>query len=88
LHALETALPEFVPFLAAAGVPAIVWLFLRYFPQVANALVVLLAGVVAIVTGNKDRRESCHEVLDKITRRGGPPSWPRRRAVPGRPRRR
>jgi hypothetical protein len=61
---------SFMPVLAIAGVPAIVivWVVLRNFTHVARALVVLLAGIVAIATGDKDRRESCHKVLDKVTR--------------------
>ena len=66
------SLPEFVaPVLSIAGPAAVVFVILRLFPRVADAVVVLLAGIVAIVTHDKDRRESCHEVLDKVTRKDG-----------------
>lgn len=56
--------------------PALLFVILRSFPQAARAMVVLVAGIVAIVTRDKDRRESCHVVLDKVTRHDDPP--PRR----------
>jgi hypothetical protein len=49
--------------------PAVLFVVLRCLPHAARALVVLVAGIVAITTGNKDRRESCQAVLDKLTRR-------------------
>jgi len=81
LHFLETVLSEFLPVLAAVGTPALALtlIIVLYFPHVARAVMILVAGIVAVVTGDKDRRESCHEVLDKVTcRGGGPPAWPRR----------
>lgn len=84
------ALSEYVtPVLAVVGVPALLLVILRYSPQVARAVVVLLAGIVAIVTRDKERRESCHGVLDKVTRHdAGSSRRPRaispRRKPPGR----
>ncbi len=73
---------EFIPALAVAGVPAILWVVLRYCPQAADALVVLLAGIVAVVSRDEKRRESCHQVLDKVKRRESrPPGRQRRRQV-------
>ena len=68
-------LPEFVtPVLSIAGPAALVFVILRSFPQ---------AGIVAIVTRDKERRESCHAVLDKVTRHdAGPPRPPRSLSPP------
>jgi hypothetical protein len=61
--------PEFVtPVLTVVGVPALIFVILRSLPRVANAVVVVLAGIIAIVTHDKDRRDSCHKVLDRVTR--------------------
>src|SRR4051812_1378231 len=69
------ALPEYVaPVLTLVGVPALILVILRSSPQAARAMVVLVAGIVAIVTRDKDRRESCHEVLEKVTRNDAAPS--------------
>jgi hypothetical protein len=43
-----------------------VFVIMRCFRQTARAVVVLLAGIVAIVTRNPERRESCHKPLDSI----------------------
>ena len=77
-------LPEFVtPVLSIAGPAALVFVILRSFPQAARAVVVLVAGIVAIVTRDKERRESCHAVLDKVTRHdAGPPRPPRSLSPP------
>lgn len=73
------ALPEYVaPVLAVAGVPALIFAIMRCFPHAARALLLLLAGTVAIMTGNDKRRESCHEVLSALTRRDSKP-------LPGKP---
>ena len=73
------ALPVYVtPVLTVIGVPALVFVILRSFPQAARAALVLVAGIVAIVSRDKDRRESCHAVLDKVTRHDAdPPRQPR-----------
>jgi hypothetical protein len=71
-------LPEYVaPVLAVAGVPALVFVIMRSFPHTARAVVLLLAGIVAIVTSDDKRRATCQKVLDTLTRRDGdPPSLP------------
>jgi len=67
------SLPEFVtPVLSIAGPPALVFVIMRCFPHTARAVVLLLAGVVAIVTRDPKRRASCHKVLDALTRREAP----------------
>jgi hypothetical protein len=49
-------LPEYVaPVLAVAGMPALIFVIMRSFPNTARAVVLLLAGIVAIVTSD-DRR--------------------------------
>jgi len=68
------SLPEFVtPVLSIAGPAPLVFVIMRCFPHVARAAVVLLAGVIAVMTGNAERREACHKVLDTLTRRDGEP---------------
>jgi hypothetical protein len=55
---------------------------LRYGPQVLHALLAGVAGITAIVSRNDKRVESCHKVLDKVTRQGSrQPRWPRRRGI-------
>jgi hypothetical protein len=76
------ALPEFVaPVLAVAGVPAVLFVVLRYFPQAVRALMLAVAGIVAIRTRDENRRKACLDVLDKVTRKDEPPGWLRRRPV-------
>ena len=71
------SLPEFVtPVLSIAGPPALVFVIMRCFPQTARAVVVLLAGIVAIVTRDPKRRAACHKVLDTLTRRDSKPPPP------------
>ncbi len=88
------SLPEFVtPVLSIAGPSALVFVIMRYFPHAARAVMLLLAGIVAIVTRDPERRAASHKVLDTLTRlddRPQPPeisaSAPRhrqRRAKPG-----
>ena len=75
---------EYLSVLAVTGVPllAVLWVSLRYGPQVLHALLAVVAGIVAIVSRNDKRGESCHKVLDKVTRRdNGPPRPPRRREI-------
>jgi hypothetical protein len=65
------SLPEFItPMLSIAGPAALVFVILRCFPLVARAVVVLLAGIAAIVTADKDRRAASIKVLDAL---GHPP---------------
>ena len=90
-------LPEFVtPVLSIAGPAALAFVIMRCFPPVARAVVVLLAGVAAIVTRDPKRRAACLKVLDKFDqgvpeeKAESPPdrvSQAPRRALP-RPRRR
>jgi hypothetical protein len=66
------SLPPFAaPVLSIAGPAALVFVVLRYFPHVARAVVVLLAGIAAIVTKDPKRRAACHKVLDTLTRTDG-----------------
>ena len=61
-------LPEYVvPALSIAGPAALVFVILRFFPSAARAVVVLIAGVAAIVTTSKERREASLTVLDKLS---------------------
>lgn len=63
-------LPEFVtPVLAVAGTPALAYAVARSFPHAARAVVVLVAGIVAVLTRDENRGKRCLEVLDKVTRR-------------------
>jgi hypothetical protein len=74
---------ELLSVLAVTGVPvlAVLWVSLRYGPQVLRALLALVAGITAIVSRNDKRVESCHRVLDKVTRRDNGPPGPRRREI-------
>jgi hypothetical protein len=63
------SLPEFVtPVLSIAGPAALLYVIMRYFPLVARAVVVLLAGIAAIVTTDSTRRTACLKVLDALGR--------------------
>jgi hypothetical protein len=63
------SLPEFVtPVLSIAGPPALVFVVMRCFPRTARAVVMLLAGIVAILTRDPKRRAACHKVLATLTR--------------------
>jgi hypothetical protein len=69
------ALPEFVaPVLSVAGPVALLLVILRCLPCVARAVVVLVAGLVAIATKDGKRRAACHKVLDTLTRKDDRPS--------------
>jgi hypothetical protein len=73
------ALPEFIaPVVAVVGTPALAYIAARYSGHVVRALVMLVVSMVAIKTGNEDRRKACLDVLDKVTRLGGPPAGQRR----------
>ena len=68
------SLPEYVvPVISIAGPVALVFVILRCFPHVARAVVVLLAGIAAIVTTSKERREASIRVLDVLSRQGETP---------------
>jgi hypothetical protein len=55
------ALPEYVaPVLSIAGPVALVYVILRFGP---DAVLRLLAGIVAVVSGNDERGKRCLEVL-------------------------
>lgn len=80
------SLPAYVaPVLASGGPVAFVLVISRYASQVARAVVMLLASVVAIKTSDGKRRAACLKILDKVTRRDagppGPDQPPRRRAI-------
>ena len=71
------SLPEFVtPVLSIAGPPALVFVIMRCFPHTARAVVLLVAGIVAIVTRDPKRRAACHKVIDALTRRDSKPPLP------------
>ena len=73
---------ELIPVLAATGgisaVVAVISILRGW--SIARALALLLASVVAIVTRKEDRRETCLEVVDMVTRKDDPPvrlrRWP------------
>jgi len=68
------SLPEYVvPVLSIAGPAALVLVVMRCFPLVARAVMVLVAGIAAIVTNNGERRAACLKVLDSLGRQGGTP---------------
>lgn len=68
---------EFVtPILSVARLPALIFVIMLCFPHAARALVLLLAGIVAIVTRDAKRRAACHKVLDTLTRRDSKPPLP------------
>jgi hypothetical protein len=71
------SLPEFVtPVLSVAGPAALVFVIMRYFPHAARAVMMLLAGIVAIVTRDPERRAASHKVLDTLTRLDDKPQPP------------
>jgi len=71
------SLPEFVtPVLSIAGPVALVYVILRFGP---DAVLRLLAGIVAVVTGDDERGKRCLEVLRVLHGRdhdNQPPSLP------------
>jgi hypothetical protein len=74
---------ELIPALAAAGgISAVVGVvcILRGW-SLARALALLLATVTAIVTKKPDRRETCLDVVDMVTRKNDPPVRLHRRPV-------
>jgi hypothetical protein len=80
------ALPEFVtPAIAVVGTPALIYGIVRSSQHAVRAVVLLLAGVVAIVTRDPKRRVACIAIVDKMTRRDagppGPDRPPRREAI-------
>lgn len=80
------ALPEYAtPVIAVVGAPALAYAIARSLWHFACATVVLVASFVAIKTKDKDRRESCLAIVDKVVtcRDGGPPEpgQPPRRAI-------
>jgi hypothetical protein len=71
-------LPEVVmPVLSVAGPVALALVIMRCFPHIARAVVVLVAGIVAVVTKDGKRRAACYKVLDKLTGKDTePPALP------------
>jgi hypothetical protein len=64
-------LPEYVESVLAAGGPvALLLVVLRFGP---DAVVRLLAGAVAVLTGDKDRGERCIQVLRVLRGKDDPP---------------
>jgi hypothetical protein len=79
----ETVVSELIPVLAATGgisAVVVVVCILRGW-SIARALALLLATVTAIVTRKDERRETCLELVDMVTRRDDPPVRLRRRPV-------
>jgi hypothetical protein len=76
-------LSEFVvPVLSTAGPVGLAYVILRTFPQVSQALMVMLATIVAIFARNERHRQSGLEALGKLTGNDddsgkGPPSLPK-----------
>ncbi len=76
------ALPEFItPVVAYVGTPALAYMAARSLWHVARSVVVMVASFVAIKTDDDKRRTACLVLVDKLTRRSGPPSWSRRRGI-------
>lgn len=77
------SLPEIVvPVTAVVGTPALAYVAARSLMHAARAVVLLVASVVAMRTGDDKRRAACLSIVDKITRRDiGSPAWPRLRAI-------
>jgi hypothetical protein len=66
------ALPEYVaPVLSAGGPVALVLVVLRFGP---DAVLRLLAGVVAVLTRDEQRGKRCIEVLRLLRKKDDPPS--------------
>jgi hypothetical protein len=61
---------DLAPVFAFAGVPALALVLLLFAP---DAVLRLLAGIVAIVTRDEGRGKRCLEVLRILRRGGGPP---------------
>ncbi len=77
------ALPEFVtPVLAVVGTPALAYAIARSFPHAARAVVVLVAGIVAILTRDENRGKRCLEVLRILRGRDSPEQPPDGYGVP------
>jgi hypothetical protein len=73
---------EFIPVLAVTGPFAFALLIMRGLPHAARGVMLLVAGITAIVTTQKERRAACIAIVDKVTRRdSGPPAWPRLRPI-------
>ena len=76
------ALPELVtPVVAYVGAPALAYAAARSMWHVARALVITMASFVAIKTDDDKRRNACLALVDKLTRQGSRPRWPRRRGI-------
>ena len=77
------ALPDYVgPVIEVAGVPALAFVVMRYSWTVVRAVLALVAGIVAIATRSRERRDACLAILDKVATRddGGTRPVPRRYA--------
>ena len=73
------ALPEFVtPVVAVGGTPALAYVAARCLWHAVRAVVALVVSLVAIKTGDDNRRKACIDVLEKVTRRDDPPRSRRR----------
>jgi hypothetical protein len=76
-------LSELIPVLAATGgisaIVAVVCILRGW--SIARALALLLATVTAILTKKADRRETCLDVVDMVTRKSDPPVRLHRRPV-------
>lgn len=73
---------ELIPVLAVTGPFAFVLLIMRGLPHAARGVMMLVAGITAIVTTQAERRAACIAIVDKVTRRDSvPPACPRRRCI-------
>lgn len=67
------------PVLTIAGLPALIFMIMRSFPHAARSVVVLLAGIAAVMTRDEQRGKRCLEVLRVLRGRdrdNQPPSLP------------
>jgi hypothetical protein len=62
-----------MPVLSIAGPAALVFVIMRCFPHVTRAVVVLAAGLGAIVTRDPKRRAACLKVLGTLSHQDGDP---------------
>lgn len=67
-------LPEYiVPMISVAGPAALIFVILCRFPSATRAIVTLVAGLAAVLSKDKDRREASIRVLDVLSRQGRTP---------------
>lgn len=68
------ALPEYVtPVVAVVGAPALAYVTARSLWHAVRAVLALIAGIVAMVTRDQERRKACLAILGKVAGRDGDP---------------